>query len=113
MVDRRSNPESGKTRRSPATTPEGQENRMISLAVDLAEKQLREGSASAQVITHYLKLAGPREKLERKKLEAENELLKARVDAIASGARIEELYGNAITAMRSYQGQEVQDEDEF
>ena len=77
---------------------------MIALAVDLAERQLSEGTASAQVITHYLKLGTTRETLEKEKLTRENELLKARSDAIASAQKSEELYANALAAMRSYSG---------
>ena len=89
----------------PASTPEGRENQMISLAVDLAERQLREGTASAQVITHFLKLATTREQLEKEKLERENELLRAKTEALESAKRVEELYANALNAMRNYSGQ--------
>ena len=88
----------------PALTPEARENQMISLAVDLAEKQLMEGTASSQVITHYLKLATTRERLEKEKLERENELLKAKTEAMESQKRIEELYSEALNAMRNYSG---------
>mgnify|MGYP000010234407 FL=1 len=92
-----------KTRhRPPATTVEGRENQMIALAVDLAEKQLAEGTASSAVITHYLKLGTTRERLEKEKLAKENELLKAKTEALASTARVEELYKQALDAMRSY-----------
>ena len=94
----------------PALTPEARENQMISLAVDLAERQLQEGTASSQVITHYLKLGSMRERLEREKLEEENKLLKARTAQIQSMKRIEELYEEAIKAMRNYGGQGEQDE---
>jgi hypothetical protein len=77
---------------------------MINLAVEVAEKQLRDGSASSQVITHFLKLATTREKLEQEKLARENELLRAKSESMASGKRMEELYENAIRAMRGYQG---------
>lgn len=93
-----------KPRRRPATTPEARENQMVALAVDLAEKQLREGTASAQVITHYLKLGTPREQLERQKLAAENAVLEQRAEQIASQARVEELYKRALDSMRSYAG---------
>lgn len=89
---------------SPATTPQGRENQMVSLASDLAEQQLREGTASAQVITHYLKLGSSREVLEQERLRHENELLKVKREAIASQQRIEELYVKAIDAMRTYSG---------
>lgn len=89
---------------APSTTVEGRENDLIALAVDLAEKQLREGTASTQVITHYLKLATTREQLEREKLAKENELLQAKADGIRTAAHIEELYEEAIKAMRTYGG---------
>jgi hypothetical protein len=91
----------------PATTVEGREGQLVSLAVDLAEKQLLDGSASAQVITHYLKLGTTREILEQERLRKENQLLVAKVDAIESGKKVEELYAEALEAMRSYSGQEV------
>lgn len=78
--------------------------------MDAAEKQLKDGSASAQVITHYLKLGSSREKLEQAKMAKENELLEAKKEAMASHARIEELYGKALDAMRSYAGQPPRDE---
>lgn len=105
MVRRRtSDPEQEPTRRRPATTPEGRENQLVSLAVELAEKQLREGTASAQVISHFLKLGSTRETLEQERLRRENELLAAKAESMSSAGRIEELYGKAIDAMRSYSG---------
>ena len=91
-------------------TPEARENQLVSLAVDLAEKQLIEGTASSQVITHYLKLGSTKEKLEREKLEQENELLRARTEALQSAQRVEELYTNALNAMRTYSGKENPDD---
>jgi len=88
----------------PAITPEGKENQMCALAMDLAEKQLREGTASSQVITHYLKLASTKEKLEKEILEKQRELLSAKTEALQSAQRIEELYANAIDAMKEYSG---------
>lgn len=88
----------------PALTPEARENQMIALAVDLAEQQLRDGTASAQVITHYLKLGATTARLERTKLENENKLLEAKTKALESMERTEELYTNAINAMRDYSG---------
>ena len=97
----------------PALSPEARENQMISLAVDLAEKQLMEGTASSQVITHYLKLGSTKERLEKEKLEEENKLLKARTEALQSAKRVEELYANAIAAMKQYSGNGRGDEDEY
>lgn len=112
MASARKNAASAKSKRPPATTPEARENQLINLAVDLAEQQLLDGTASSQVITHYLKLASSRGKLENEKIGLENELLIAKAESIASSARIEELYTNAIDAMKSYSGQTV-GEDEF
>lgn len=98
--------------RRPATTDEGREKQLISLAVDLAERQLIEGSASSQVITHFLKLASTREKLEQERLQRENLLLSAKVDQLASAKRIEELYETALNAMRTYAGREVESYDD-
>jgi hypothetical protein len=88
----------------PALTPEARENQMISLAVDLAEQQLRDGTASAQVITHYLKLGATTAQFEKEQLRLENELLKAKAEALKSQERQEELYKQAITAMKRYGG---------
>ncbi|MET0786937.1 MAG: hypothetical protein ABWY25_09540 [Paenisporosarcina sp.] len=98
----------------PAVTPEGRENQLISLAADLAERQLIEGTASSQVVVHFLKLASTREKLEQERLQRENLLLSARVDQIASSKRIEELYETALNAMRQYAGRNIEtyDDDE-
>ncbi len=102
----------------PALTPEARENQLVSLAINLAEQQLRDGTASSQVITHYLKLGTQKEKLEREKLERENELLRAKTESIASAKRVEELYENALKAMRDYSGQsniesEEEEDDEY
>ena len=101
---------SGKRSRQPLT-PEAKEAQMISLAVDLAEQQLRDGTASSQVITHYLKLGTRKEELEREKLIQENKLLKAKTENLEASKRIEELYADAIKAMRNYGGHGDEDED--
>lgn len=95
----------------PAISPEARENQLISLAVDLAEQQLRDGTASSQVITHYLKLGTTRERLEKEKLEEENKLLKAKTENLQSQKRVDDLYTKAINAMRKYAGQG--DEDDY
>jgi hypothetical protein len=100
--------------RRPATTEEGRENQLVSLAIDLAEKQMIEGTASSQVITHYLKLGSTREKLEQQRLAHENQLLISKAEQLASAQRVEELYTSALEAMRTYSGQELnrgEDED--
>lgn len=83
---------------------------MISMAMDLAEKQLLDGTASAQVISHYLKLGSTRERMEQERLVKENELLTAKVEMLASAKRVEELYEQALNAMRNYSGQADHDD---
>lgn len=104
--------EQPKRRRAPATTPEARENQMIALAVDLAEKQLLKGTASSQVISHYLKLGSTKEKLEKEILEKQKELITAKTEAIKSAKRVEELYKDALNAMRSYSGRGSTEDDE-
>ena len=109
MPQRDSSAEEPKRRGKPATTPEAKENRLISLAVDLAEKQLRDGTASSQVISHYLKLGTSREQLEQRKLEKETLLLDAKVESLEATKRVEELYNKALGAMRRYSGDKFDD----
>ena len=97
----------------PATTPEARENQLIALAVDLAEKQLLEGTASSQVITHYLKLGTQKEKIAREMLEKKNDLIVAKTENLQSAKRIEELYSNALKAMQNYSGQTIIDDVDF
>ena len=96
----------------PALTPEARENQLISLAVDLAERQLQDGTASSQVITHYLKLGSTKERIEKEILEKQKELITAKTEALQSAKRIEELYSHAITAMRKYSGQDRGDTED-
>lgn len=88
----------------PAIDPEAREAQMIHLAERCAEKQLREGTASAQVIVHYLRLATERDKLERENLRLQEELIKAKTQAISDTKAQTELYEAAIAAMKSYKG---------
>lgn len=101
------------SRRPPAMTPEERENQLIALAIDAAEKQIREGTASSQIICHYLKLASTKEKLEKDLLAKQVELAAAKTEMIQSAKRTEELYVNAINAMRSYLGKDEEDECEY
>jgi len=98
-------------RRKPASTPEGREAQLVSDAYDLAERQIHQGSASAQVITHFLKLGSSRERVEQERIKNENLLLSAKVEQMASQQRIEELYADALSAMRSYAGQDPAQEE--
>lgn len=97
-------------RSRPARTPEARENQMIALAVDLAEQQLRAGTASSQVITHYLKLGSTKERIEKEILEQQRDLISAKTEALKSQKRVEELYSDALNAMRRYSGDKTGDE---
>jgi len=99
-------------RRPPGTTPEAIENRMISLAIQVAEKQMREGTASSQVISHFLKLGSTKEREEKEILVLQKELIKAKTESIQSGKRVEELYTNALNAMKTYSGNRRGDDDD-
>lgn len=92
----------GKSR--PGLTPESRENQIVSLAIDLAEKQIREGTASSQVITHFLKLGSTTNMLEKETLKKNLELITAKTESIKSGKVVEELYKSALEAMRRYSG---------
>ena len=91
-------------KRPKAMDPDARQDQLISLAVDLAEEQLRNGTASSQVITHYLKLGSSKERLEQEMLKKQMELVSAKTDALQSAKRIEELYSKAIQAMLVYGG---------
>lgn len=91
-------------RGAPAKTVEARENQLIDLAVSLAEEQLLKGTASAQVITHYLKLGSTKERLEKEKIVNEVDLLKAKVEALQSEKDVQKLYMDALNAMRLYSG---------
>ena len=99
-----------KRRIRPALTPEARENQMISLAEDLAEKQLLEGTASAQVITHYLKLGTTKARLELEREKKEIAMIEAKTENLQSAKRMEELYSEALNAMRNYSGQRGSDD---
>ena len=94
----------------PALTPEARENQMISLAIDLVEKRLLDGSAYSQETTHFLKLATTKAKLEKEILEKQKELLAAKTESLKSAKRVEELYSKALKAMQNYQGNGDPDE---
>lgn len=105
--------ESPRKRRRKATTPEGRENQLISLAYDVAEQQLLDNTASAMVITHWLKLGTTKAKLEEEKLRKENLLLQARAEALESQKNTDQLYKEALAAMKSYQGEDPEDYEDL
>lgn len=96
--------------RRPARTIEARENELISLAYDEAERQIRAGTASSQIITHYLKRGSAREKLELERLREENKLLQAKTKAIEKEAEDKIAYQEVIKALQSYNGQGDSDE---
>jgi hypothetical protein len=102
----------GSRKMRPALSPEARENQLISLAVDLAEQQLRDGTASSQVISHFLKLGSTKEQLEREKLMEENKLLRAKTKAIEESKELKELYADALKAMRVYSGEGGPDDED-
>lgn len=95
----------------PALNPDARENQLISLAVDLAEKQLLEGTASSQVITHYLKLGSSKERLEREKLEEENKLLRAKTERLQADKRSDTFYEEVLKQFKTYRGLDEEDEN--
>ena len=94
----------------PALTPEAREKQLISLATDLGEQRLLDGTASSQETTYFLKQGSMKTKLELEKLKEENALLKAKTENLQSQKRVEELYMKALNAMKSYAGQGEPDE---
>lgn len=99
-------------RMRPALTPEARENQLIALAINLAEKQLMEGTASSQVITHYLKLGSTRERLEKEILEKQKDLMEAKTQNLNTLSRMDELYENARRAIMRYNGKEDSEEED-
>jgi len=101
-----------KRSQAPAKTSDAREKQLVNLAVKEAEKRIKNGSATSQMIIHYLKMGSATEQLAREKLRNENLLLKAKTDALASAKRVEELYSEALNAMREYSGQTKTSEDD-
>lgn len=99
-------------KQKPSMSPEGREQQLVQAAVDLAEKKIMDGTASSQVICHYLNLASPSYRNKREREELENELIRAKVENLKSQTTSEKLYADAIKAFAVYNGQDLQDEDE-
>lgn len=99
--------------RPPALSPEAREDQLVAAAIDLAEEKLLDGTASTQLICHYLKLGTEKSKLEAEKLRHENQLLEAKTDAIKSAQRSEEVYAQALDAMRMYRGESEDNQNDW
>lgn len=97
----------------PALTPENDLNQCVSLAIDLVKQRLADGTASSQETTHFLKMATPEYKLKLAILEKDKELMVAKTEALRSQKRMDELYADAIKAMRKYGGHGDSDDDEY
>lgn len=93
----------------PALSPEARERQCIALAMDLVEERLRNGTATSQETTHFLKLASRKEQLEREKIELENELIRAKTKAVNSSESSEKLYSDAIKAFQVYSGSRAEE----
>ncbi len=91
-------------RRRPALTPEARENQLISMAYDLVEQRLLDGTATSQETVHFLRLGSTKERIEKEILERQKELITAKTEAMQSAKRVEELYENALNAMKLYSG---------
>ena len=89
-----------------ATTPEARELQLIALATDLAEKQLRDGSASSQIVVHYLKLGSSKERIEKEIMEKQRDLIVAKTKSFKSADKLEKMYEDAMEAMSRYRGSE-------
>lgn len=100
-------------RRRRARSPEARERELTALAMDKVEERMRTGAATAAEYTHFLKLATVQAELEKEKTRNENELLKARVENLAMQARLEEVYSNALQAMRAYSGNTDEDQEDY
>lgn len=101
------------SKQPPATTPQGRENQLANLALDLAERQLREGTASSQVITHFLKTVTMRDELEKKKIEAEILEKQTKINQTNSQGTSEDLHKRVLRALSDYQGREDDDADDY
>lgn len=99
-----------KRKSRPALSPEARESQLIAKAYDLAEQQIEDGTASSQVITHFLKLASTKEKIEKEILEEQKKLIVAKTENLESNKRMEDLYAKALAAMKDYSGHSYDDE---
>jgi hypothetical protein len=113
--EKETEPKKPKRRQAPGKTIESRENQLISDAIELAAKQIRLGTVSSQVLSHFVKLGSTTALLEKAKLEKELQLVAAKTDEIKSRKKIEELYANAMKAFGIYRGveeEEPQDDED-
>ena len=107
----------GRSARKPKThadrSPEARENRLISMAMDLAEERMANGTATAQEICHFLKLGSEKSRVEVEKLELEKKLVEAKTENIRAQKEMTTMFNNAISAMKKYSGNMDDDEDNY
>lgn len=96
----------------PGLTPEAEDNELIALAIRQAKQQLKDGTASSQLVHHFVQRGSPKARLEQKKLEREIALIDAKIESLKQADHMEELYNNAINALKEYSGRDVEYEDE-
>lgn len=113
IVLKQTNNPASPVKRRKATTPEARENQMIAAAVDLAEQQLLNGTASSAVIVHYLRLGTDKSRHENAILAAQEKLIEAKTEQLKSAKRMDELYANALKAMSRYHGDSLNEDPDL
>lgn len=98
--------ELGKRKDAPAITPEAREQQMIAKAERLAEQKLEDGTASPQIIVHYLRLGTTRALLEQELLKTKNDLMTAQAEAVRAQAQLETMFNDAVKVFTKYSGQD-------
>ena len=99
-------------KRMPGRTVLSREEQLASLTYDLAEAQLLDGTASSQVMTHFLKVGASSHALEMEHLKAEIELLKGKLESLKRTDNLEQMYKDAVRATQVYSGQVKRKKDE-
>jgi hypothetical protein len=113
MARRNHDEQSAPRRRSPAKTPEERESMLVSMAMERAEQQIADGTASSQLLTHFVKLGSSREQLEQERLRNENEVLRKKVETMEAAVDVKNLMEEALQAFRGYSGKSMDNEEDF
>ena len=102
---------SSKKVRRRALSLERREDQLISLAYDLVEERIRNGTATSAETVEFLKRGSTKARLEKEIMEEQKKYMKAKTEAMESAKRVEELYSEAMVAFRSYQSTQPDDKD--